>query len=227
MATSPTIPTSRQSGGTPTGKKLGSAAFTVVINTNGAISSPGLKPATNGSRVQALPEPGFERGYQPMRFWDRSLLPSTDQVHLHRWSAVRLRDQSVPAVWHRRLRTISAAHPRAWVSGARKCVESVTARHSGWYLGGGVEMMATMNFIVGVEYKHFEFGPANNQPTDIPIDTQRVKTTADAVFLRLTIKKYILPSPDPMNRLRVRRASRIRRPYEVARAAMERIAVSA
>jgi len=63
--------------------------------------------------------------------------------------------------------------------------ESVTAWHSGWYAGGGVDILVTRNFIFGVEYKHFEFGPANNQPTDIPIDTQRVKTKADAVFLRV------------------------------------------
>jgi len=63
--------------------------------------------------------------------------------------------------------------------------ESVTDSHSGWFAGGGVEMMVTRNVTLGIEYKHLEFGPANNQPTDIPIDTQRVKTKADAVFVRL------------------------------------------
>lgn len=63
--------------------------------------------------------------------------------------------------------------------------ESVTAWHGGWYAGGGAEILVTRNFIFGVEYKHFEFGPANNQPTDIPIDTQRVKTTAETFFFRL------------------------------------------
>jgi outer membrane immunogenic protein len=66
--------------------------------------------------------------------------------------------------------------------------ESVSAHHNGWYLGGGLEMLVTNGLIIGVEYKHYDFGSANNQPKDIPIDTQRVKTTADAVFLRLTIK---------------------------------------
>lgn len=66
--------------------------------------------------------------------------------------------------------------------------ESASARHNGWYLGGGLETMVTRNVIIGVEYKHFDFGPANNQPRDIPIDTQRVKTTADAVLLRLSFK---------------------------------------
>jgi outer membrane immunogenic protein len=63
--------------------------------------------------------------------------------------------------------------------------ESVTDSHSGWFAGGGAEMFVTRNIALGVEYKHLEFGPANNQPTDIPIDTQRVKTKVDAVFLRL------------------------------------------
>jgi outer membrane immunogenic protein len=66
--------------------------------------------------------------------------------------------------------------------------EHVSAYHNGWYLGGGLEMLVTNHVTIGVEYKHYDFGPADNHPQDIPIDTQRVKTIADAAFLRFTIK---------------------------------------
>jgi outer membrane immunogenic protein len=73
--------------------------------------------------------------------------------------------------------------------------ESVTDIHGGWFAGAGGEMMIARNVTLGVEYKHLEFGPADNQPRDIPIDTQRVKTKVDAVFLRLNLLINRLPLP--------------------------------
>jgi outer membrane immunogenic protein len=67
-----------------------------------------------------------------------------------------------------------------------------SGHHYGWYLGGGLEMLVTNGFTIGVEYKHYNFGAANNSiivnAFSNPLDTERVKTSADAVFLRLTIK---------------------------------------
>jgi outer membrane immunogenic protein len=59
--------------------------------------------------------------------------------------------------------------------------------HDGWYYGGGLEMLATNNFVIGVEYKHFDFKSAVQ--VDTGGDSINLKAKADAVLLRLTIKQ--------------------------------------
>jgi outer membrane immunogenic protein len=61
-----------------------------------------------------------------------------------------------------------------------------STHHDGWYYGGGLEILVTNNFIIGVEYKHYDFKSA------VQFDTGggsvNLKANADAVLLRLTIK---------------------------------------
>jgi outer membrane immunogenic protein len=59
--------------------------------------------------------------------------------------------------------------------------------HDGWYYGGGLEFLVTNNFIVGVEYKHYDFSSAVH--LDTGGDSTTLKASAEAVLLRLTLKQ--------------------------------------
>jgi outer membrane immunogenic protein len=60
--------------------------------------------------------------------------------------------------------------------------------HDGWYAGGGLEFLATNNFIIGAEYKHFDLGSAPHDFPAISTFSRNVNAKADAVLVRLTIK---------------------------------------
>jgi len=63
------------------------------------------------------------------------------------------------------------------------------AFHNGWYAGGGADLPAfNGNLIVGIDYKHYVFNSTAHLPTDIPTLSTRIKSDADALTLRLTIK---------------------------------------
>jgi outer membrane immunogenic protein len=71
------------------------------------------------------------------------------------------------------------------------------ATRSGWTLGGGVEYMVMPNWILGVEYNHFDFGSANVNMASTSLTTGAVqafgtnhdlKVTVDAVQGRISYK---------------------------------------
>jgi outer membrane immunogenic protein len=65
---------------------------------------------------------------------------------------------------------------------------SASNHQEGWFLGGGLEMLVTTGFIVGLEYKHYDFKTAAQNDPTIPVDNINMQAKADAVLLRLTIK---------------------------------------
>jgi outer membrane immunogenic protein len=61
--------------------------------------------------------------------------------------------------------------------------------HEGWFAGGGIEMLATRNFVIGVEYKHYDFSSALYHNANAGAANDRsISAKFDAVLLRLTIK---------------------------------------
>ncbi len=64
-----------------------------------------------------------------------------------------------------------------------------SAHHDGWYAGGGIEMLVSHGFVIGVEYKHFDFRSTEQSVPGTPQDSRKIKADADAVLLRLTIKQ--------------------------------------
>jgi outer membrane immunogenic protein len=67
----------------------------------------------------------------------------------------------------------------------------IVSRHqNGWYWGGGFEWLVMNGFVIGIEYKHFDFKLAQfNVFFNGTNDSHNFKTEADAVLLRLTIKQ--------------------------------------
>jgi outer membrane immunogenic protein len=62
--------------------------------------------------------------------------------------------------------------------------------HDGWYAGGGIDVMTTSNFVVGLEYKHYDFSAAAHDCPNCggPGNFINANAKVDAVTLRLTIK---------------------------------------
>jgi outer membrane immunogenic protein len=67
--------------------------------------------------------------------------------------------------------------------------DTASNHQNGWYWGGGLEMLATRNFIVGVEYKHYDFQTTLQSSSTAFVANRNVKADADAALLRLTIKQ--------------------------------------
>ena len=73
-------------------------------------------------------------------------------------------------------------------------------RHSGWYIGGGVDMAVSHGWTIGLEYRHYEFDDAtyqvsrtiagNNQVgvIDLSQPANRADATSDIVTLRASWK---------------------------------------
>ena len=70
-------------------------------------------------------------------------------------------------------------------------------RHSGWYIGGGVDMAVAHGWTIGLEYRHYEFDEATYAPTrtvaatgllDLSQPANRVDATSDIVTLRASWK---------------------------------------
>jgi outer membrane immunogenic protein len=75
-------------------------------------------------------------------------------------------------------------------------VFSTSGRLDGWYLGGGVEYAMTSNWILGLEYKHFDFGTELHKSVGTPsIEDRRIGLGADAVTLRVS---YKIGRPEPV-----------------------------
>lgn len=62
--------------------------------------------------------------------------------------------------------------------------ESVTQTRLGWYVGAGVDWMVAANWIVGVEYRHYDFGSQQIVPFN---NTTGAFATDDASDLRLRV----------------------------------------
>jgi outer membrane immunogenic protein len=61
--------------------------------------------------------------------------------------------------------------------------------HNGWYAGGGLEFFVMNGFVVGVEYKHYDFSSAYHNDVFAAVLSRDLSAKADAVLLRLTIKQ--------------------------------------
>jgi len=68
-----------------------------------------------------------------------------------------------------------------------------TNDQSGFYVGGGVDYAITNRWIIGVEYRHYDFGTDRAVPTTgagvpVPGDTWDNTTTVDTVSARVSYK---------------------------------------
>ena len=83
-------------------------------------------------------------------------------------------------------------------------------RHSGWYIGGGVDMAMSHGWTIGLEYRHYEFDDAAYNPTRTLAGNNQVgvidvapgganiaDVTSDIVTLRASWK-FGRPAPAPL-----------------------------
>jgi opacity protein-like surface antigen len=75
-------------------------------------------------------------------------------------------------------------------------------RHSGWFIGGGVEMALAAGWTTGLEYRHYEFDDATYNVTRTTaggvIDTSQPANVADATADAITLRvswKFDRPAP--------------------------------
>lgn len=80
---------------------------------------------------------------------------------------------------------------RQFASGSGATQLTSSERQDGWYLGAGVDWVLSSNWILGVDYRHYDFQRTTHFPVDtsgapnVPVNTQ---ATIDAVTLRLDYK---------------------------------------
>jgi outer membrane immunogenic protein len=65
---------------------------------------------------------------------------------------------------------------------------SADSHHNGWFAGGGLEYLLTTNLVLGVDYKHYDFGSKAERDSVFADFDRTYKASADAVTARLTIK---------------------------------------
>jgi outer membrane immunogenic protein len=59
--------------------------------------------------------------------------------------------------------------------------------HNGWFAGGGVDYALSKNAIVGIQYKHYDFGSESH--IDVAgMDNRVVRAESDAIMSRMTLK---------------------------------------
>lgn len=74
-------------------------------------------------------------------------------------------------------------------------------RHSGWYIGAGVDMAIAAGWFIGLEYRHYELDDATyiaartDGTTTAATSFNNVDPTADAVTLRVSWKLDRAPPP--------------------------------
>ena len=81
-------------------------------------------------------------------------------------------------------------------------------RHSGWYIGGGVDMAVSAGWTIGLEYRHYEFDDATYNIArtvattgllDLSQPANRADATSDIITLRASWKlDRPAPAPAPM-----------------------------
>src|SRR5215471_16031561 len=79
----------------------------------------------------------------------------------------------------------------AFVNGVT--IEQFSQTRSGWYAGAGVDWALNPNWVVGVEYRHYDFGTARGVPMLVgggldPANTTDVSLRADSVMARASYK---------------------------------------
>jgi outer membrane immunogenic protein len=76
-------------------------------------------------------------------------------------------------------------------------------RANGWYAGAGVDWLASPGVVLGIEYRHYDFGSRTIAPTalvggvpaQLPNDTTKFTLQADTIALRATVKLGPWPAP--------------------------------
>jgi outer membrane immunogenic protein len=81
----------------------------------------------------------------------------------------------------------------AFLTAAGAVVESSSNNLSGWYVGGGVDWMLSPTWILGVEYRHYDFGTQRSVPVGptgvaVVADTIDQSTRLDTVTARISYK---------------------------------------
>jgi opacity protein-like surface antigen len=82
--------------------------------------------------------------------------------------------------------------------------DQASERHSGWYIGGGIDMALAAGWTMGIEYRHYEFDRALYHlatPAGVPVpgDNLNNEPTADTISLRVSWK---LDRPEPVRPLK-------------------------
>ena len=72
-------------------------------------------------------------------------------------------------------------------------IDQDSRRHSGWYIGGGVEWMVSPGWTAGLEYRHYEFDTVTYTPftsagVAVPGDNLRLSPTMDSIEARVSWK---------------------------------------
>jgi outer membrane immunogenic protein len=85
----------------------------------------------------------------------------------------------------------AAYHFVARTNGTQVQVEEARARLNGWYIGGGVDMALSHGWMVGLEYRHYDFDPkiaSAFSPTGLFLEPARFDASSDMVTLRVSWK---------------------------------------
>jgi len=80
-----------------------------------------------------------------------------------------------------------------FASGTGALFEVTTARHDGWYIGGGLEWNVSSGWYAGVEYRHYEFDKAFHLGTNglgglLPLENRSIDASSDSVTARVSWK---------------------------------------
>jgi opacity protein-like surface antigen len=90
-----------------------------------------------------------------------------------------------------------AYHFIARTNGTQVQIEEARARLSGWYFGAGVDMALSHGWVVGLEYRHYDFGDRTVvafNPAGLFIEPARFEATSDTFTVRASWK---LGRPEP------------------------------
>jgi opacity protein-like surface antigen len=85
--------------------------------------------------------------------------------------------------------------------------EEGSARHRGWYIGGGDDMALAQNWTIGLEYRHYEFDDkvvTFHTPAGVLVVSQRILD----VLMDFRIGRAVLAQYAPGSRARLRREER-------------------
>lgn len=83
---------------------------------------------------------------------------------------------------------IGGGYARTDIESRLTTFDSGSARHDGWYIGGGLEYALTPNVIVGLEYQHISFDSVEHQPSSGLANFRDIDADVDVVRARLSFK---------------------------------------
>jgi len=101
------------------------------------------------------------------------------------------------------------------VVGPHVTIDQDGDRHDGWYLGGGVEWVVSPGWMMGLEYRHYEFDTTNHlafctgdaspafpcgslQGVAVPLNSSRVDASMDSIMARVSWKWGREPTAAPL-----------------------------